>query len=259
MTLQQPAIFVGHGSPMNAIEENEFSRTWEKIGMQLPKPKAILSVSAHWYTHGTKILNVAQPKMIYDMYGFPEELYKVTYPSKGSIELAKKTFDLTTPKSTLDTSWGIDHGTWSVLKWMYPNADIPVFQMSVDMDASMKDHFKLGNRLKQLREEGVMILGSGNVVHNLGAVDWDMKGGYIWADEFDLYIKENVLAKNFANVIDYKNAGSSAMKAFPMPDHFAPLLYCLGSMYTDDKITVFNEKRVMGGLSMTGYILGSGL
>lgn len=256
MASTQPIIFAGHGSPMNAIEENEFSKTWEKIGLQLQKPKAILAISAHWYTHGTKILNVEKPKMIYDMYGFPEELYKVVYPAKGATDFAKKAYDLTTPKSVMDTSWGLDHGTWSVLNWMYPTADIPVFQMSVDMDADLKEHFKLGNRLKQLREEGVLILGSGNVVHNLGAVDWDMKGGYIWADEFDTYIKENVLAKNFANVIDYKNAGSSAAKAFPMPDHFAPLLYCLGAMHTDDTIKVFNEKRVMGGLSMTGYIFG---
>ena len=174
-----------------------------------------------------------------------------------AVDIAKKVNELIQPESVLDTTWGIDHGTWSVLHWMYPKADIPVFQMSVDMDADLKTHYLIGRKLKQLRTEGVMILGSGNVVHNLGAVDWDMQGGFFWADDFDNYIKENVISNQVSNVIDYKKAGSSAKLAFPYPDHFAPLLYCMGAMTEDDKVNVFNEERVLGALSMTGYVFTS--
>lgn len=251
---RMPLLFVGHGSPMNAIEENEFSASWKELGQKLPKPKAILSVSAHWFTRGTLVSDAPKPRMIYDMYGFPEALYKVEYPAPGAPETARKTAELLGGKAGIDTSWGLDHGTWSVLKWLYPKADIPVFQLSVDANASPEEHFVLGQKIKTLREQGVLIFASGNVVHNLGRVNWHAEGGYPWAEAFDGYIQKSILARKYENVIHYKNAGEPAEYAFVTLDHFAPLLYVLGASDENDHITAFNEKCVLGSLSMTSYL-----
>lgn len=256
MTEKMPAIFVGHGSPMNAIEKNAYTDNWMQIAKQIGRPGAILSISAHWYTHGTKINDSVKPKMIYDMYGFPEALYQFVYEPLGSAQLARETAGLINRKVNFDQTWGIDHGTWSVLCHMYPEADIPVYQMSVDADIDARTQFEIGREIGRLRSKGVMIMGSGNVVHNLSRVDWEMEGGYPWAQEFDSYIRRNIEQRNFMDVINYKKAGPSSELAFFSPDHFAPLLYVLGASEDDNQLTVFNDSCTLGGLSMTGYLFG---
>ena len=249
-----PALFIGHGSPMNAIEDNAFSREWEALGKRLGRPKAILSVSAHWFTQGTRIADGATNPMVYDMYGFPDELYRIVYPAPGAPDIARRVAGLIHRPTEFDSSWGLDHGTWSVLRRMYPTADIPVFQLSVDHNATPHEHMAIGRELAPLRDEGVLIFGSGNVVHNLGRINWGMEGGYDWADEFDGYIKRNVLARDFDRVADYQQAGSSARLAFPMLDHFAPLLYVLGAADAADSVQVLTDARMKGSLSMTSYL-----
>lgn len=251
---KMPVAFIGHGSPMSAIEDNEYTRNWVKIASIIPKPKAILAVSAHWFTNGTRISTSSKPRMIYDMYGFPQELYDVKYAATGSPELAVKVIKLLGETVIEDNSWGIDHGTWSILKHMYPAADIPVVQLSVDGNASAEVHYEIGQKLNSLREDGILIFASGNVVHNLGRVNWGMKGGYDWADEFDNYIKDGILNRDYTNVINYKNAGITAANSFSTPEHFLPLLYALGASSEEDHLTVFNDSRLMGALSMTSYI-----
>lgn len=251
-----PVLFVGHGSPMNAIEDNMFTENWRRVAQEMPRPEAILAVSAHWYTTGTRIMDEAQPKMVYDMYGFPKELYEVKYPAQGAPELAQLTKDLIHEQVKTDNSWGYDHGTWSVLCQMYPKADIPVFQLSVDRTATAETHFKIGQELSSLREKGVLIFASGNIVHNLSRVAWDMKGGYPWADDFDRYIKDKIIHRQFEEVVKYKAAGQSVDSAFITPDHFYPLLYILGASSPDDKVSVFNDSCIMGSLSMTSYLFG---
>lgn len=251
---KMPALFVGHGSPMNAIESNEYSKNWARLGKQLKKPEVILSISAHWYTSGTRINNAAAPRMVYDMYGFPDELYRVKYHAKGSPETAYHLKSLLGDAVEIDNSWGIDHGTWSVLKHMYPEADIPVLQLSVDYNSDAPVHYRIGQELASLRRNGVLILGSGNVVHNLQKVNWDMREGYSWAEEFDGYIKENILKGDHSGVLHYELAGDSSRLAFFTPEHFYPLLYVLGASDQEDKITVFNNSCLMGALSMTGYL-----
>ncbi|HWR60996.1 MAG TPA: 4,5-DOPA dioxygenase extradiol [Clostridia bacterium] len=249
-----PVLFVGHGSPMNAIEDNGFSRNWSRVAGQLPRPEAILSVSAHWTTDGTRTMDEIYPKTIYDMYGFPEELYRVVYRAKGAPELARLTKSLIGRNVEIDNSWGIDHGTWSVLNNMYPKADIPVYQLSIDNNASAEEHFRIGREISSLREKGVMLLGSGNVVHNLSRINWGMEGGYPWAEEFDGYIKEKITGRQFHDVVNYKSAGSASKLAFFTTEHFYPLLYVLGASGEADRLTVFNDSCIMGSLSMTCYL-----
>ena len=249
-----PVLFIGHGSPMNAIEDNQYTKNWEKIASKFPKPKAILSISAHWYTNGSFINDSDNPKMVYDMYGFPDELYNLVYNSKGATELAHLKKDLIKKNVEIDNSWGLDHGTWSVLCKMYPEADIPVYQLSVDATASAETHFQIGKEISSLREQGVLIFGSGNVVHNLGRINWEMDGGELWAVDFDGFIKEKIIRREYEDVINYKNAGESSKLAFVTPDHFYPLLYILGTSKDDDKLSIFNDSCVMGSLSMTSYL-----
>jgi 4,5-DOPA dioxygenase extradiol len=253
---KMPVLFVGHGSPMNAIEDNEFTRNWVEIAAKIPKPEAILAVSAHWTTHGIKVGDSPEPRTIYDMYGFPKELYKVTYQPAGSPEFAHLTMDLV-KTIEIDNSWGIDHGTWSVLNLMYPKADIPVFQLSVNQGVTRQYHYDVGQALKSLREKGVLILGSGNVVHNLGRVNWGMDGGYDWATEFDGYIKEKIISREYQDVIDYSKAGKSSQLAFHSTEHFDPLLYVLGASDDQDKLSIYNGACVLGSLSMTSYLIES--
>ena len=226
-TKKMPALFIGHGTPMNAIEDNQYTKNWMKIASEFPKPKAILAISAHWYTSGSRITDEAHPKMVYDMYGFPDELYKVLYEAEGAPELAHLTKDLIKRDVKIDNSWGYDHGTWSVLCKMYPEADIPVYQLSVDSSASAQTHFKIGQEISALREKGVLILGSGNVVHNLSKIGWEMEGGHPWADDFDNYIKNKIISKEYQDVINYKTAGKSSELAFYTPDHYFPLAICI--------------------------------
>ena len=250
-----PVIFVGHGSPMNAIEDNEYTKTWRSLGERLLRPEAIVSISAHWYTKGTKIMNEESPKTIYDMYGFPKELYEIIYDSPGSPKLAGATKELISKETEYDNSWGIDHGTWSVLVHMYPDRDIPVFQISIDAYAPPEVHYNIGRELRELRKEGVLILGSGNIVHNLRLVDWHQKNkGFDWAYEFDDYIYESILNNNHEAIIRYKEKGDIARLAVPTPDHFYPLLYVLGASDEKDRISAFNKSCELGSLTMTGYL-----
>lgn len=253
-TKRVPTLFIGHGSPMNAIEDNDYTRNWEKIANQFPKPEAILAISAHWYTDGSRITDASHPKMVYDMYGFPKELYQVVYQAEGAPELANLTTKLLSNAVTIDNSWGYDHGTWSVLSKMYPEADIPVYQLSVDRNASAETHFRIGQELNSLREKGVLILGSGNVVHNLSKIDWGMAGGYPWAVDFDDYIKDKIVKRQYQEVIQYEKAGKSSELAFYTPDHFYPLLYVLGASREDDRLSIFNDSCMMGSMSMTCYL-----
>jgi len=252
---KMPVLFVGHGSPMNAIEDNDYSRVWREIAEIIPKPEVILSISAHWYTHGTRIMNGENPKTIYDMYGFPEELYKVTYNTTGSPGIAKVVKGLISSETEYDNSWGIDHGTWSVLVHMYPKRDVPVFQISINADAPPEAHYKIGKELSTLREQGILIFGTGNVVHNLRLVDWHKANkGFDWAYEFDGYIYENILNKNHEKILKFNELGDIARLAVPTPDHFYPLLYTLGASNEDDKISVYNKSCELGSLTMTAYL-----
>jgi len=250
-----PVLFVGHGSPMNAIEDNQYTRTWKSIAQRIPKPEVILSVSAHWFTKGTYIFNGDNPRTIYDMYGFPKELYEVTYNTAGSPGFAGVSKELISRETKFDNSWGTDHGTWSVLVHMYPGRDIPVFQISIDAHASPEEHYKIGTELKTLREQGVLIFGTGNVVHNLRLVDWNTASkGYDWAYEFDEYIFKNILNKDDKNVLNYNELGNIARLAVPTPDHFNPLIYVLGASDENDKISVYNKSGELGSLTMTSYL-----
>jgi len=252
---KMPVLFIGHGSPMNAIEDNNYTRTWRSIAEWIRKPEVILSVSAHWYTKGTKIMNEESPKTIYDMYGFPKELYEVSYNIAGSPGIAKYSREMISRETKYDNSWGIDHGTWSVLVHMYPDRDIPVFQISIDADAPPVDQYKIGKELKALREQGVLIFGTGNIVHNLRLIDWNKASeGFDWAYEFDGYIYENIFSKNHENILKFNELGIIAKLAVPTPDHFYPLLYVLGASDADDKISVYNKSCELGSLTMTSYL-----
>jgi len=251
---KMPVLFVGHGSPMNAVENNEYSRNWAKIAGEIPKPEAILAISAHWETIGSRIMDEANPRVVYDMYGFPDELYRVEYKAKGSPELAHFTKSLINRDVKIDNSWGYDHGTWSVLCKMYPEADIPVYQLSVDSKAKSDTHFQIGQEISALRKKGVLIFGSGNIVHNLSKINWGMEGGYPWAVEFDNYIKDKIINKQYQDVINYEKAGKSSELAFYTPEHFYPLLYILGASKENDRLSMFNNSCTMGSMSMTCYL-----
>ncbi len=250
-----PVIFAGHGSPMNAIEQNEYTENWRNLAGKIPKPETILSISAHWYTHGTRIMNSESPETIYDMYGFPEKLYQVVYRPPGSTHFAGISKELISRQTGFDNTWGIDHGTWSVLVHMYPNGDIPVFQISIDGNAPPEEHYRIGRELSALRNEGVLIFGTGNIVHNLRRVDWNMGNkGFDWAYEFDDFIHRNIMSKNHGDILKYKDAGDIAKLAVPTPDHFYPLLYILGASSEEDKVTCYNKSSELGSITMTGYL-----
>ncbi|MBP2628478.1 MAG: aromatic ring-cleaving dioxygenase [Firmicutes bacterium] len=251
---KMPILFVGHGSPMNAIEDNNYSRNWVKVASEIPKPEAILVISAHWFTNGSRITDESNPKMVYDIYGFPDELYKIEYKTKGSPELAHLTKNLIHRDVKVDNSWGYDHGTWSVLCKMYPKADIPVYQLSVDSKASADTHFQIGKEISALREKGVLIFGSGNVVHNLSKINREMEEGYPWAVEFDNYIKEKIINKQYQDAVNYETAGKCSELSFFTPEHFYPLLYILGAAQEDDRLSIYNNSCTMGSLSMTCYL-----
>lgn len=253
-TTRTPALFVGHGSPMNAIETNRFTQEWERIGKQLPKPRAILSISAHWLTRGaTKVTGMAKPRTIHDFGGFPQELFDVQYPALGSPEVADETIKAVTSKHILiDDEWGFDHGTWSVLNKMYPQADVPVLQLSIDYSLSPAEHYALAQELKKLRTKGIMILGSGNIVHNLRAIDWTNSKAFDWAEEFDSVIAKAIAEGDHQTIIDFQNQKSARM-AHPTYDHFLPLLYVLGVEDPSDSRAFFNEGIDMGSISMRSF------
>lgn len=249
-----PLLFVGHGSPLNALEDTSFSKTWEKLGTILPKPKAILAISAHYAREGNFVNGEQNPRQIYDMYGFPEALYRIKYHPQGDPALAARVSALT--GAHRDASFGIDHGIWSVLRRMYPEADVPVVTMSVNMALKASSLFALGAKLAPLRQEGVLLFGTGSIVHNLALVNWDMATGYPWAQRFQKNINEAILAHDYDKVIHYEKE-PEARKAFLTAEHFAPLLYLLGAAEADDKVAIFNDQETLGSISMTGYLFKS--
>lgn len=248
-----PVLFVGHGNPMNAIEDNSFSRNWKRLGEELGKPKVILSVSAHWAKDRPRISASMENKQIYDMYGFPDKLYQVKYHTVGAPEYAGRALELSEGRLTADNSWGLDHGIWSVLVHMYPKADIPIVTMGVGYRTSPEEHFELGRMLRPLRDEDVLILTSGNVVHNLSLVSWNKKDGFEWADRFDEAVIESIRDRRFSDVVDYRKLPGHE-KAFRTVEHFYPLLVALGAACDDDEISVSNDQRLMGAMSMTSYL-----
>ena len=246
----EPALFIGHGSPMNALEQNAQVQQWQSAVQGL-KPKAILMVSAHWYTQGTAVTAMTSPRTIHDFYGFPEELHQVQYPAPGNPELASEIKSLLSPHQVkLDLSWGLDHGAWSVLMHMFPRGDIPVVQLSLDQHLKPAEHLELAKKLAPLRQQGVMIVASGNVVHNLRMLDWQSTRPPLWAEQFNQQIKEFLLTKNFEAIAQYQTLGEAARLAVPHPDHFLPLLYVLGSMLEGDELSLFNDEILYGALSM---------
>lgn len=257
-TPTMPAIFVGHGSPMNAIEKNAMTETWKKIGENLPKPTAILCISAHWLSRGTFTTAMENPKTIHDFYGFPKALEQVEYPAAGSPELAIGVADLLAPLHVGQDNeeWGLDHGSWSVLRHIYPNADIPVIEMSIDYTQSMQWHYELGTQLQALRQKGVLLIGSGNIVHNLRMVDWhEPNGGYDWAKIGDEKLRNLISNGNIDTLANYQFLGKEVNLCIPTPDHYIPMLYTLGLKTEKDDIQYFNQQLVMGSLSMTSFIL----
>lgn len=256
-----PVLFVGHGSPMNGIEHNEFSNYWTKLASEIEKPLAVLCISAHWLTKGTFVTAMDFPKTIHDFGGFPKELYDVEYPAPGDPLLAKQTADLLiSAKVELDHDWGLDHGTWSIVRHMYPNADIPVLQLSIDYTKPAEYHYQLSKELGALRKKGVLIIGSGNMVHNLQMIAWDKLNdhnyGYDWAIEMNELFKQKITEKDHKALIHYEKLNSAAKMAIPTPDHYYPLLYSLGLQENNDPIHFFNDKAVAGSLTMTSVKIG---
>lgn len=253
---KMPVLFLGHGSPMNAIEDNQFTRGFRNMAKTLAKPNAIICISAHWYTKGTKVTAMEFPRTIHDFGGFPPALFEQQYPAKGDALLAKHTKDLLHPSLVeLDEKWGLDHGTWSVLKHLYPDADIPVIQLSIDYTKDANYHFELAQRLNALREKGVLIIGSGNIVHNLGLIDWQNfdkdNYGHDWAIEARATVNKHLLDGNYAPLLDYRKQSKALQLAIPTPDHFLPLIYILGLQAKGEQIELFNDKLLAGSLSMT--------
>ncbi len=255
-TERMPVLFLGHGSPMNAIEENEFVQEWREIGKTLPKPNAVLCVSAHWETKGTFVTAMEKPKTIHDFGGFSKELYEVQYPVPGSPELAKEAKSIINKTEIgLDDKWGLDHGAWSVIKHLYPDADVPVIQLSLDYQRSPEYHYELAKELAPLRNKGVLIIGSGNMVHNLRMVDWkrlnEVNYSYDWASEASEKMKKFILCGDHKKLINYQSQGKEFNLAIPTPEHYLPLLYALALKQENEMISLFNDKAVGGSLTMT--------
>ena len=257
-TAQMPVLFIGHGSPMNAIEENDFVYTWRNLGKTLPRPNAILVISAHWETSGTQVTSMERPRTIHDFGGFPKALFEVQYPAPGSPELACEVKSIvSSTEILLDEKWGLDHGAWSIVNRLYPNADIPVIQMSLDYYQTPRYHYDLAKELSSLRHKGVLIIGSGNMVHNLRMVAWDKLNnhtyGYDWALEANEKMKQFILDNNHQQMINFRSQGRAFDLAIPSPEHFIPSLYALGLKEDHEKVTFFNDKAVAGSLTMTSF------
>ncbi len=256
MNTRMPALFIGHGSPMNTIEDNDFRRYWQGLGKRLPKARAILCISAHWETLGLAITASQSPATIHDFYGFPKALFDVQYPAPGNPELAKQIADLMgNEKVHLDSERGLDHGAWSVLQPMYPSAEIPVLQLSLDRSRSAAAHYELAKKLRPLREQGVLIIGSGNIVHNLRVFNFEQTKPYDWATMFDLMVKNCILQKDHAALCNYAGFGQMAGLSIPTAEHYLPLLYVLALQQESDSLEFFNEE-VMSSISMRSLQIG---
>lgn len=255
-----PILFVGHGSPMNAIEENEFSKEWQALSATLPRPTAIVSISAHWETKGTFVTLSPTPQTIHDFYGFPQALYQQRYAAKGDPQLAQEIINQLNPAVGGDSQWGLDHGTWSVLKYIYPQADIPVIQISLDHDLSPQQHMELARQLAFLRTKGVLVLGSGNMIHNLRMVnvkggDFNAEHGYDWAFELNDVFKTKLLNRDIQPLVNFSSLHPDIKLAIPTAEHYLPMLYILGMMQPNEKISLFNDKVIAGSLSMTSFLI----
>ena len=252
---RMPVLFLGHGSPMNAIEENEFVQGFRKAATELPRPQAILVVSAHWETRGTQVTAMEHPRTIHDFGGFPKALFDVQYPAPGSPELAAEVKkSITSATVGLDHSWGLDHGAWSVVKHLYPNADVPVIQMSIDYSLKPEQHYALAKELSKLRDKGVLIIGSGNMVHNLGMVAWDKLNesyAFDWAVEARAKMNQAIISGDHASLVNFHAQGKAFDLAIPTPEHYYPLLYALALQGKEERATLFNDKPVAGSLTMT--------
>jgi 4,5-DOPA dioxygenase extradiol len=256
-----PVLFIGHGSPMNGIEDNEFSLRWARMAKEIPTPKAVLVVSAHWLTKGTRITAMDFPTTIHDFIGFPAELYNVQYNAPGNPALAKETISLIRSTDAMeDHDWGLDHGAWSVVKHMYPEAIIPVLQLSIDYTKGPQFHFDLAKEINGLRKKGVLIIGSGNMVHNLKMIDWNMinqrEFGYDWALKMDYLFKKLISHGDPKPLINYESLGNAARLAIPTPEHYLPLLYSLGLRGPNETISFFNDRAVGGSITMTSVKIG---
>jgi 4,5-DOPA dioxygenase extradiol len=260
MSYRETAIFFGHGSPMNALLNNSYTEAWQRIGQEITKPKVILSISAHWFVPETGVTISTAPKTIHDFGGFPKELYQVQYPAPGDPDLARRVQHLLSPLPvTLDNSWGLDHGTWSVLRHVYPDADVPIVQLSIDESKPASFHFEIGRRLAPLREEGVLIVGSGNLVHNLHAYAWGRHAPepYDWAVQFETEAKELMLAGEFKPLIEYEKLGKKALLSVPTPEHYLPLLYVIASRQPGELINFPIEGVDGGSISMLAVQVGN--
>lgn len=248
-----PVIFLGHGSPMNALADNEYTRALSALAVTLPQPKAILMISAHWMTENTSVTHMESPKTIHDFYGFPKELFAVQYPAPGSPALAREVQQtVNDPKIVLDDSaWGLDHGTWAVLKYVFPKADIPVVQLSMDMTRDADFHFNLGKKLRPLREKGILIMGSGNIVHSLRHIDWNENAPPLpWVSEFDSWVKGKVDARNFEDLVQFPLPTEAGKLSVPTSDHYFPFLYILGAAQKEDNIEYIFEGFQNASMSM---------
>jgi 4,5-DOPA dioxygenase extradiol len=260
-TEKMPMLFIGHGNPMNAIEENSFVQGFRETARKLPKPTAIVCISAHWETKGTQVTAMQSPQTIHDFGGFPQALFDVQYPAPGSPELAKTVQELLEPTQVaLDQNWGLDHGTWTTLIHFFPKADVPIIQLSLDYTLTPQQHYDLAKKMQILRSKGVLIVGSGNIVHNLGLVDFrnitKENYGYDWAIEARELTSKWILEGNHTLLIDFKNQGKALNLAVPTSEHYLPLLYILALQEKTDKLELFNDKLVAGSLSMTSLIIG---
>jgi 4,5-DOPA dioxygenase extradiol len=256
-----PALFIGHGSPMNGIEDNDFSRRWKAMAAEIPVPTAVLVVSAHWLSKGTRITAMEFPKTIHDFGGFPQALFDVRYPAPGFPSLAKETANLLHyAKVEMDHDWGLDHGTWTVIRHMYPEANIPVLQLSIDFTKGLQYHFELAKELYELRKKGVLIIGSGNMVHNLRMVAWDKMNepeyGYDWALSINDKFKQLITEGDYQPLFNYQALGKEAMLAIPTPEHYMPLMYTLGLKKDNDDLSFFNDRAIGGSLTMTSVKIG---
>lgn len=256
LTENMPVLFIGHGNPMNAITDNIYSQSWAELGQKISMPKAILCISAHWLTNGTAVTMANPPKTIHDFGGFPDELFAVQYPAPGAVDYAKMAIsEITSTKVHEDFSWGLDHGAWSVLRNMYPKANVPVFQMSVDYGKPPIYHYNLAKELSVLRSRGVLIVASGNIVHNLGMVAWGQaEKKFDWAIEFDAMVEKAIQDNNPAPLINYQKLGKIATMAHPTNDHYLPLMYAVGLRNKKDEFGFFNNTFDLGSISMRSVI-----
>ncbi len=256
-TPAMPLLFVGHGNPMNAITDNEFSRGWREAGKALPRPRAVLCVSAHWETRGTYVTAMEKPPTIHDFGGFPPELYQVQYPAPGSPVLADETKrTITGAEVGLDYEWGLDHGCWSVLRHLFPEGDVPVIELSIDRTKPPAWHVDLAKQLAPLRRKGVLITGSGNMVHNLRMIEWEAAGGFDWALKANDVFRKLIEGNETQRLADYRSLGTEVQMAIPTPEHFIPLLYALGLREENEQISFFNDRTELGAISMTSFRIG---